>query len=181
MHATKIYLLLLLIILSANVFSKDVESDDILGFWLSESGRGVIQVYKEGDTYNGKLVWLMDKYTGKVAEPLDKENPDDKLKSRPLDGLKNLVGFKFDKDEWTGGTIYDPKSGKTYKAYMSLADDSTLKLRGYVGVPLFGRTSEWKRQKSAIPDEHVKEDSDVKVKLLENLNDKEKIKKIEMH
>ena len=156
MHVVKTCLLILLIILSSNISAKEFKSDDILGFWLSESGRGVIEIYKEKDTYSGKLVWLKIKFTGEVKEPLDKENPDDKLKTRPLEGLQNLAGFKFDEDEWSGGSVYDPKSGKTYKSYMSLKNSDTLKLRGYVGVPLFGRTSEWTRQKMAIPDEYMK-------------------------
>jgi len=155
MLAKKIYLPLLLTILSVNSYSKDLSPDSILGFWLSENGSAIIEVTKNNSLFNGKLVWLELMYTGEVPEPLDKENPDKKLKNRKLLGLQNLTGFKFDNDEWNGGKIYDPKSGKTYRAYMSLADSTTLKLRGYIGVPLFGRTSEWKRQKSAIPDKYL--------------------------
>jgi uncharacterized protein (DUF2147 family) len=156
MNVIKRYLFILLITLSGNANAKEFNGDDILGFWLSESGGAVIEIYKEKKIYSGKLVWLKVKFTGEVKEPLDKENPDEKLQTRSLDGLKNLSGFRFNDDEWNGGTVYDPKSGKTYKSYMSLKNSDTLKLRGYVGVPLFGRTSEWKRQKLAIPDEYMK-------------------------
>jgi uncharacterized protein (DUF2147 family) len=57
-----------------------------------------------------------------------------------------LTAFKFDGDgEWKGGDIYDPESGKTYSSYMYLKDRNTLKVRGYVGVSLFGRTETWTR------------------------------------
>jgi uncharacterized protein (DUF2147 family) len=55
-----------------------------------------------------------------------------------------LKDFEFDgKKEWKGGTIYDPESGKTYKAYFYLENKNTLKLRGYVGVSALGRTQTW--------------------------------------
>ena len=57
-----------------------------------------------------------------------------------------------------GGEIYDPESGKTYSAKMSLESPDTLSLRGYVGIPLFGRPSTWSRQKSKIPDEYQTKD-----------------------
>ena len=47
--------------------------------------------------------------------------------------------------EWKGGDIYDPESGKTYSSYMFLKDKNTLKVRGYVGISLFGRTEVWTR------------------------------------
>jgi uncharacterized protein (DUF2147 family) len=57
-----------------------------------------------------------------------------------------LTAFKFDgDDEWIGGDIYAPESGKTYSSYMYLKDINTLKVRGYVGISLFGRTETWTR------------------------------------
>src|SRR5690606_4566928 len=82
-------------------------------------------------------------------EVLDVNNPDEKLRNRSLLGLKNLDGFKFDDGEWTGGEIYDPKKGKTYSANMEI-EDGKLHLRGYVGVPLFGRTAVWERSETVI-------------------------------
>ena len=56
----------------------------------------------------------------------------------------NLKNFTFDgKDEWSGGTIYDPKNGKTYKCYIQFAAANKLKIRGYVGVSLLGRNTFW--------------------------------------
>ncbi len=72
-------------------------------------------------------------------------------------GLVNLEGFKFDDGEWEDGTIYDPKSGKTYSATMELDGKNLLKIRGYVGISLFGRTTEWTRQKSKTPDKFLNE------------------------
>ena len=91
-----------------------------------------------------------------IKEKLDVKNPKKDLQARSLIGLKNLEGFSFKKDKWKGGTVYDPAKGKTYSSYMSLKDIDTLKLRGYIGIALLGRTSVMKRQKSAVPDSYSK-------------------------
>lgn len=152
----KIFVLLSLIISSSLSFAEDISSDDIIGFWLSESGKGVIEIYKNDNTFEGKLVWIKDIHDGKMKDKLDKNNPDEKLQKRSLQGLKNLYGFTFEDNVWSGGKIYDPESGKTYSGKMELNSKGKLSLRGYVGIPLFGRTSEWTRQKAAIPDRYIK-------------------------
>lgn len=160
MRVTKIFVSLLLIAFSINVFAKEkFQADDVLGFWLSESGKGVVEIYKNGNKFEGKLVWIKDIYTGKVEDKFDIHNPDEEKRKKSLQGLVNLHGFEFDDGEWTGGKIYDPQKGKTYKSYMRMESKELLKIRGYIGFALIGRTTEWKRQKSAIPDEYVKSES----------------------
>lgn len=157
MHAKKIFVLLFSMLLSLSSLAEDVKSSDILGFWLSEEGTAVIEITKKDKKFEGKLVWLKVLHEGKVKEKLDDKNPDESLRSRPLLGLVNLEGFKFDDGEWEDGTIYDPKSGKTYSATMELDGKNLLKIRGYVGISLFGRTTEWTRQKSKTPDKFLNE------------------------
>lgn len=68
------------------------------------------------------------------------------LKDRPLVGLQVLWGFKQNGDEWSGGKVLDPESGKIYHASLTLEDGGKkLRLRGYIGVPLLGRTEHWVR------------------------------------
>jgi uncharacterized protein (DUF2147 family) len=121
------------------------KADDILGTWLNEEATGKIQLYKENGKYFGKVVWLKepnDKVTGKPRT--DVENPVEKLRSNPLVGLVNMRDFTFDgKEEWSGGTIYDPKNGKTYKCYIRFDSPNKLKVRGYIGVSLIGRSTFW--------------------------------------
>ena len=72
---------------------------------------------------------------------VDKHNPDPKLRNRPLVGVEFLIGFKYVGNGWfTGGQIYDLDSGSTYSARIQLPDKNTARLRGYIGIPLFGRT-----------------------------------------
>ncbi len=67
--------------------------------------------------------------------------------ARMLFAVALLAGFEYEGDgRWSGGTIYDPNSGKTYRCIVTKVDDSTLKVRGYIGVPLLGRTETWTRK-----------------------------------
>lgn len=69
-----------------------------------------------------------------------------KRHNQPIDGMVIMWGVTRDGDEWNGGHVLDPTSGKIYKVKLNLADHGQkLKVRGYVGFSLFGRTQVWKR------------------------------------
>lgn len=129
--------------------AQEVKSDDILGVWLNEDKDAHIEIYKESDKFNGKIVWLKNPTDSITGQPrLDKNNEDEKLRSRPVMGLLLLRGFEFDDDEWEDGKIYDPKNGKDYKCYMEFPEEddlNTLKVRGYIGFSMLGRTTYWTR------------------------------------
>jgi uncharacterized protein (DUF2147 family) len=122
------------------------KADDIIGNWLTTGKEPAkIQIYKSGEKYYGKIVWLKTPTTNGKPK-VDNNNPDKAKRNNPVIGLVILIGFKFDSDdEWQGGDIYDPESGKTYSSYLYLKDINTLKVRGYVGISLFGRTETWSR------------------------------------
>jgi len=89
-------------------------------------------------------VWLSEpNRDGKPA--IDRNNPDEALRTRPLCGLEMLGDFRqTEPNRWGDGWIYNPENGKRYHATMTL-DGNLLKLRGYVGIPLFGETQTWTR------------------------------------
>ena len=122
------------------------KADDIIGVWLT-SGKepAKIQIYKSDGKFYGKIIWLKNPIeNGK--QKVDANNPDEAKRNNPIIGLVLLTGFKFDGDEeWNGGDIYDPESGRIYRSYMYLKNKNTLKVRGYVGISLFGRTESWTR------------------------------------
>ena len=122
------------------------QADDIVGTWLTEGKEPArIEVYRSGEIFYGKIIWLKDPTIN--GKPItDAYNPDKTKRNNPIIGLVILTGFRFDGDnEWTGGDVYDPESGKTYSSYMYLKGNNTLKIRGYVGISLFGRTETWTR------------------------------------
>lgn len=123
------------------------QADAIVGVWKNGEGTGMVQVYKKGDKYFGKLVWLKVPNDPDGKPRTDINNPEESLKTRPLKGLENLRDFSFKgENKWEGGRIYDPKTGNDYACEMKLIDENTLEVRGFIGVSLFGRTDVWKRQ-----------------------------------
>lgn len=122
------------------------KADDITGVWLTAGKEPAkIHIYRSGERYYGKIIWLqIPGENGKLRTDIN--NPDKTKRSSSVIGLILLTGFKFNgDDEWKGGDIYDPENGKTYSSYMYLKDRYTLRVRGYVGISLFGRTETWTR------------------------------------
>jgi uncharacterized protein (DUF2147 family) len=120
--------------------------DDIIGKWISEHGSGKIDIYKEGNEYAGKLIWLKEPLNDEGKAKTDAHNPSTDLQSRPVLGLEILKNFTFNGDgEFTEGTVYDPKSGKTYNCKMTLKSKDKLEIRGYMGISLIGKSETWTR------------------------------------
>lgn len=124
---------------------RTAEADRIVGLWLTVEGKAHVEIIRTGDEFSGSLMWIRDSLKdGKPA--LDAKNPDESLRTRPVRGLRFLHGFTYDGDDvWTGGRVYDPESGNDYRAKITLENQDTIVLRGYVGIPLFGRSETWTR------------------------------------
>jgi uncharacterized protein (DUF2147 family) len=138
---------IILLMAMASYFAASAQkADAVLGKWINPSGEGQVLIFKKDNKFFGKLVWL--KIPDRDGKPkLDMNNPDAALKTRPELGLELLKDFTFDGDDvYEDGTIYDPKNGKTYSCKMTLEGNS-LKIRGYIGISLFGRTEVWTRVK----------------------------------
>lgn len=125
------------------------EPDDIVGTWLTHDKDGRIKIVREPEgTYSGTVAWFI---ADGVENPhvLDVKNPDPTLRNQTRLGLRILYGFTFKKDTWIDGKVYDPTSGSTYKSRIQLdpKNPDVLILRGYIGVPLLGRSVRWTRVK----------------------------------
>ena len=69
------------------------------------------------------------------------------LKDQPIVGMTILSGLKKDGESYSGGQIVDTANGKTYKSKLTVAEDGKkLNMRGYIGVPMLGRTQIWLRE-----------------------------------
>ena len=134
--------------LNSSFTFSDGNDNKILGTWLNESGKAKVKIVKRGTKFYGKIIWLRDPNDESGKQKLDKENPKKELKTKPIVGLEILKGFKYIGDKkWEGGTIYDPENGKTYDCNIAMKDNNTLKIRGYIGISLLGRTTVWSRVK----------------------------------
>lgn len=126
--------------------------DAILGIWATDKAEAHIEISRtDADTYSATIIWLEEPFYpeddegGMAGESrIDRENPDPALRDRPIEGLRIMHGLRYDgDDEWEDGEIYDPETGNTYSSKIWMTDEGTLKVRGYVGFSLFGRTTEW--------------------------------------
>ena len=140
-----------MVLLLANI-AFGAGQDAILGKWKTEHEESRVEIYNCGDKLCGKVVWLMEPFytdskDGPPGAPLvDSKNSDPALRSRPIIGLRIMEGFSsIGENSWGNGTCYDPKSGKSYRGKIRLVKPPRLELRGYVGIPLFGRTAVWTR------------------------------------
>jgi uncharacterized protein (DUF2147 family) len=121
------------------------EKTEVEGRWLTEKGDGWITIQLVGDSLQGSIAGSPDPEQREERE-FDDRNPDPNLRTRRLDGLTIMKGFQYDGDgRWSGGTVYDPNSGKTYKCTITQVDTNTLKMRGFIGISLFGRSETWTR------------------------------------
>jgi uncharacterized protein (DUF2147 family) len=116
------------------------QASGVLGDWMTPGG-DTVRVDRCGPSV---CLWILA--LGPTAPATtDAKNPDSSLRSRPLCGLR--IGSAFylrDPDHAAGGSLYDPKSGRTYSGQMT-AQGSELHLRGYVMLSIFGRSETWTR------------------------------------
>jgi uncharacterized protein (DUF2147 family) len=159
MRKTLLVFGILVLLVASPTFASDADGDAIVGVWATDpegdGGPAHVEIYADGDQFAGKIIWLEEPlYTpddaGETAgvPKEDHNNPDPALRSRPIVGLIIMKGFAFDgKDTWHKGTIYDPENGKTYRCKVRLGGDGVLKVRGFIGFSLLGRTELWTRVK----------------------------------
>ncbi|MGF1475601.1 MAG: DUF2147 domain-containing protein [Geminicoccaceae bacterium] len=111
-----------------------VDPDAVIGTYWFDANKAKIQVFEDDESYAARILWT-------YKPTLDEHNPDPKLRDRSLVGVVIAKNFVFDGDDkWVDGEIYAPDTGDTYSARMWL-EDGLLKMRGFVGLPLFGRTA----------------------------------------
>jgi uncharacterized protein (DUF2147 family) len=146
MRRLVIFIACLILLPIASADAQQADGNVILGNWLTEDGKAVVEVYKCGDQYCGKIIWLKEPNNEDGTEKLDSENPDPPKRNRKIIGLNIVWGFRYDgKNKWVDGNIYDPDNGKTYSCKMNFKGDE-LKVRGYIGFSLIGRTTIWRRE-----------------------------------
>lgn len=117
-----------------------------IGLWYAEGGAAQVEITRCGQELCGHVVWLRSPFDEDGCDQRDRFNPVPALRDRPIVGLLILSGLAaIDDRTWSGGAIYDPTRGSTYRCMLQLEGENRLHLRGYIGVPLLGRTTTWFR------------------------------------
>ncbi len=139
-------LISLLLLASPAALASDSPSS-LLGDWVTPN-KSIVRVYKCEAAICAKIVHV----NPAVGHTTDGNNPDTAKRNQPLCGLTIGRGFHpLDPAHAEGGKLYDPESGNTYSGTIWLASDTTLKLHGYIGLSLFGRTEDWHRAENEPP------------------------------
>jgi uncharacterized protein (DUF2147 family) len=126
---------------------------DPIGYFTTVDDDGktatsVVQIYARAGKLHGKIVELINP---REKNPKCSACEGDKH-DQPILGMEILWGLEKDGDEWSGGRILDPRNGTTYKCYIEVVDGGQrLKVRGYVGIALLGRTQYWRRTEHKAP------------------------------
>ena len=132
---------MLFIAVAIGAMADDDKQSRILGNWLTESKDGIIQISSAaGGSYEGRIIG------GNHPGRLDEKNPDPAARTKPLRGQIILRNLHYDGDgKWSGGAIYEPDTGRTYKCLVELIAPDSLKVRGFIGISLLGKSQLWAR------------------------------------
>ena len=118
-----------------------------VGLWKSvddetSKPKSLIRIIEAGGILSGKVEKIL---TEKTDATCDKCTDD--RKDKPVQGMTIITGMKKDGEGWGGGEILDPNNGKVYRSQMTLVEGGKkLEVRGYIGIPLLGRTQTWVRE-----------------------------------
>lgn len=121
-----------------------------VGLWkniddVSGKPKALIRITEENGVVQGKIEKLF-RAAGEEQNPVC-DKCTDARKNQPIIGMVFMSGLKKDGHEYNGGEILDPDNGKVYKSKLKVADGGKkLEVRGYIGVPLLGRSQTWLRQ-----------------------------------
>ncbi len=122
------------------------QAQEVTGKWKTiddKTGiaKSIVEIYPQNGKLYGKILQILEKgKEDKICIECEGANKD-----QPVKGMIIINALSEDGDTWEDGTILDPESGKVYKCYITLVNPNQLKVRGYIGFSLFGRTQYWKR------------------------------------
>lgn len=123
-----------------------IHSQSVIGKWKTiddETGdaKSIVEVYSKSGKIYAKVVEILDlEHKNSVCKKCSGED-----KNKSILGLTIIKGLSKDGSEYNSGEILDPKNGKLYKCALSLESKDKLKIRGYIGFSLLGRTQYWYR------------------------------------
>jgi uncharacterized protein (DUF2147 family) len=142
-----------ILLLAGSALSQDAKTNlrtSPVGRWktvddTSGKATSVVNIWLEGGRLYGKIEKLLD------WDPTDPHprcvSCEGEMRDRPVIGLRILWDLQKDGDGWSGGKVLDPNNGKEYECHIAVEDGGKkLKVRGFIGLPLLGRTQYWLRE-----------------------------------
>lgn len=146
MKASTFWILAAGLCASLNAWSQSTAA----GLWKTlddETGKpsALVRIYENNGEYRGKIEKLFRDAAQESNPKCDK--CEGANKDQPILGMAIITGMRHEGNEYTGGQILDPGNGQVYKSKMTLVEGGKkLHVRGYIGVPMLGRTQTWLRE-----------------------------------
>ena len=119
------------------------QSDILPGVWVTEGSRSKVEIFRTGNSYAAKIIWLAEENNTEGQPKTDKKNPDPSLRSRPIIGLVILSDLKLENGIWKGSKIYSPERGEYIDCSLQLQDGYTLRITATKGF--FSTTKYWRK------------------------------------
>jgi uncharacterized protein (DUF2147 family) len=146
---TKLITYILLSIFIFSSYSNAQLNDPVLGIWktIDEKTNKPSSLIRL-DEKNGELIGVVTELIPTPGEALVTHCNlcKDERKGKAIIGMVIMKGLKrVGQGSWSGGEILDPEEGEIYKVKITMVNDKTLEVRGYIGIPLLGRTQLWVR------------------------------------
>ncbi len=129
-----------------SLFSFSCLANDIIGRWktiddVTKEEKSLVEISKSSEgLYSGVVVKILKETI--ESQTLKCSSCAGELKDKPVLGLRIIENIKKEGDEFSGGTILDPKNGKIYKCKIKRIGNKLI-VRGYIGFSLLGRSQEW--------------------------------------
>ncbi len=134
----------ILLLISMTSFAQKISPDNIIGIWQCADYK--IEIFRSESGYSAKLLWSKDMFEADGKTPKkDIKNPNEKLRSRPIQGIVHISALVFKDGEYVNGKLYSVQDGNTYSLKAKLKNINDLETRGYKGIPMIGKTFNWKR------------------------------------
>ncbi len=138
----RILTLTLLTLISFNAHASEAHNPE--GLWLTQNERSVIKVTKNSaGKLEGHIAWIVE-----GGMQFDEKNSDNAKRNNPMCGLKimsDVTQGNNDKNKWHSGKIYKADDGDMYDVNLELLNAGKMKIRGFKGISLLGKTQHWMR------------------------------------
>lgn len=122
------------------IFAQQGPEEAIVGKWEADDGTVKLDMFRAGSEFRARLLYGNEVVEAdNVTFKQDAKNPDPSLRSRSLKNIVFIWGLHWRDGEWSGGSLYDGSSGRTYGCDISLKGGK-MNLRGYLGILALGQT-----------------------------------------
>ncbi|MGE5539306.1 MAG: DUF2147 domain-containing protein [Gemmatimonas sp.] len=125
----------------------------LLGDWLTQDKDAALTIADCGGPLCGRIIWLESAAGAGGSVRRDDNNPDRAKQGQRICGLVVIHNLRPTGPDTWGGDVYNPQDGKTYRGTITVLSENAIRLRAYIGLPIFGRSETWTRVPGSVADD----------------------------